>query len=977
MVIRLSIQELYLNKHDKYVKIYGKNTVILMLVGSFYELYSTPDRGPDLKVLSKVLDCTLTRKNKHITEVNIKNPNLLGFPDHQLHEYIIKLNDKNYTVIVVDQVTEPPNPKRKVVAKYTPGTYIENSDTMTSNNIISLYIRNVKQNTGYHLCCVGMSCVDVSIGKLMTNEVYSTNVDKNLAMDATSSFIFNNNPREIHIYNDIQKTNGLTEKYIIDYLNISKNNYKYFDNVNPNYKKNSYINTFFSKIYTNIGMLSPVEHLNLERMPYSQVSIICLLNYVYSINPKIIKHLPIPEIVSENKYLKLTSDAIYQLDITNDKEISIMDIVNNTKTAMGYRYLKTMITQPLIDSDIIQLYYDCVDDIINNNKTSTLSKMLENINDIEKIYRKLLVGILSPKEFCKIWSTIKCIPDILNEVSNMSNVSKFNNIDNVNNILKYLEKTFDYDKMFDYKKLNEIDGSFLNKGIDGKIDKLADNVSIADQFIVLIKNKLEKLIPNKSKLAKNVIQIVENKKGNHYFKMTKNRADLLKKNLTSAIKINDSIEISLESFKFKNSPSGKHTTLEVDEIDQYSKNIDEYKNQLHILMKDKFIESCEYIQKEYGNTIQNIIDFISKLDYFNSNSIAANNNNYVKPILCKSNNSFIRAKQLRHPLVERINEDVEYIPNDIFLGQDTENNDDVVDGMLIYGLNSSGKSVCMKSVGTAVIMAQAGMYVPSTNFRYCPYDSLFTRITGEDDIRRGLSSFSLEMTELDSIINRPNKKTLIIGDEVCKGTEHISGNSLVAATIIMLAEIQSSFIFTTHLHEIINLDEIKALDNVKAYHLSVEDKDGCLIFDRKLKEGSGESNYGITVAKHIIKNEKFIKLAESIKNKLLNTPDKLISDNKSKYNKNLYFHECGICKEIFEGVKNHVSNFDTHHINFQKDCKNGFVKSKPHMKMNSRANLIVLCKSCHHKVHKNEINIYGYVVTTKGKIVKFNKIDNQ
>ena len=287
--------------------------------------------------------------------------------------------------------------------------------------------------------------------------------------------------------------------------------------------------------------------------------------------------------------------------------------------------------------------------------------------------------------------------------------------------------------------------------------------------------------------------------------------------------------------------------------------------------------------------------------------------------------------------------------------------------ILVYGLNSAGKSTLMKSIGLSVIMAQAGMYVPAKSFIYRPYKAIFARITGNDNLFKGYSSFVLEMNELRSILKRAEPGTLVIGDEVCRGTEHISGNSIVAATIIKLAKSGCHFIFATHLHEIAEMNRITNLLNVKPYHLTVEQSGDELIFDRKLKSGSGEKIYGITVARSVIQDNEFIRLAQEIKNELLMRPNELLPDVTSHYNRDLYTDTCQSCGVFLVNINDKRVYLDTHHINHQKDCVDGFVSDMPHMRMNSKYNLVVLCKKCHLLVHQGQINISKYLDTSNGR----------
>jgi DNA mismatch repair protein MutS len=216
----------------------------------------------------------------------------------------------------------------------------------------------------------------------------------------------------------------------------------------------------------------------------------------------------------------------------------------------------------------------------------------------------------------------------------------------------------------------------------------------------------------------------------------------------------------------------------------------------------------------------------------------------------------------------------------------------------------------------------------------------------------------------------------VIGDEVCRGTEQISANAIVATTVIHLSKCGANFIFATHLHDVANMERIKVLSNVKVFHLTVEyDKiKDTLVFDRKLKSGPGEPIYGITVAKYIINDSEFIKMAQEIKNEILDVPNKILNSKQSKYNAKVFVHECAVCKKTSNGDEINTGMFDTHHIEHQENCKDGFSIDKPHLPMNNESNLVVLCKECHYKVHHDELQIFGYTDTINGPVLKFTNV---
>jgi DNA mismatch repair protein MutS len=321
--------------------------------------------------------------------------------------------------------------------------------------------------------------------------------------------------------------------------------------------------------------------------------------------------------------------------------------------------------------------------------------------------------------------------------------------------------------------------------------------------------------------------------------------------------------------------------------------------------------------------------------------------------------SYIRATSLRHPIIERISQDIQYVSNDIELGIPTKQ-----DGILLYGLNSSGKSSLMKSIGIAIVMAQSGMFVPCDAMEFWPYDYIFTRILSSDDIFKGQSTFTKEMLELRGILKRSNRNSLVLGDELCSGTESVSALSIVSAGIYTLAQRECSFVFATHLHDLISIPEVKSLDNVNVFHLAVEYdiQTKRLVYDRKLKEGNGSTLYGLEVCKSLDLDNEFLALANKVRHKLLDTHENILAStsNKNKYNKQVYVDNCQVC-----GQKAH----EIHHISQQKYAdEHGYINS---FHKNDKFNLVCLCEECHDKVHHGGLTINGYKHTSEGVTLDF------
>jgi DNA mismatch repair protein MutS len=1009
----------YINSHKEYVKKYGEKTIVLMQVGSFFEMYMTNEGGPNLREISQLLNIVCTKKDKSILEVSIRNPYMLGFPLVASDKFITLLIQNGYTIALIEQVTPPPEPKRKCTNIYSPSTFISPTPNVETNYAVCLYFeyesQKLKKTSSISsLLCIGLSAIDVTTGKVIVEEALSTVLDTELALDLALRFIINHSPREIFlIHNGSGKMDLNT---ICEYLQLDMKicKIKKYDN---KYNKLSYQEELLSNIYKNSkSTVSLIEILDIEHKYYGRSAFVMLLDYLHEYSPKIVSALGMPSTTETSNNLLLGNNAAYQLSVLSHddsmymigtKYKSLYDVVCNASTPMGKRYIKYILSNPLKNPKDINNILSHVEYLISNDKYKSFIDKLSTICDIEKLKRKCNLGILQPYEFAdfiETFDTIESLQVVLKDTP-LSNL--IFNKDNLNQLVSFNKYSKKYFNVNELKKnlLRDIKTNFFNKNVSSEIDNLVAKFDIEYDTLNKVKNYFD-IILNKIKTSKltkktqkstpidtNLISISNTKTEGYYLQMSSLRLKsievYLKKHSNngsedevSSSDDDESVEsttsenicnnINLNNFEIK-------TLKTVTKL--FLKKNNKVEDQDIASIQEELIKVVEKVyQVELKNMIDNyekmfdkVISFITYLDYIVSNAITANKFAYTKPKIVdsKSKESYLKAKNMRHPIVERLI-DYEYVPHSIELGNDLK-------GMLIYGLNSSGKSVLMKAVGLSVIMAQCGMYVPAKSFELAPYSSIYTRITGNDNLFKGLSSFTLEMVELNAIIKRADKSSLVIGDEVCRGTEHISGNAIVASTIVSLSDSGSTFIFATHLHELIHLECIKSLESVKAYHLSVDfdPKTDSLIYDRQLKEGSGDKVYGILVAKYIIQNKNFIDLTLKIKNELTNTFDTMISGKKSRYNSEVYVYKCQLCEK--NTIKGDVLPLETHHINFQKDCtegKNSKVnkENKDHILKNSSANLIVICDDCHNKIHDGEINIKGTVMTSKGKkIIKINK----
>ncbi|MDY0265739.1 MAG: DNA mismatch repair protein, partial [Sulfurospirillum cavolei] len=457
----------------------------------------------------------------------------------------------------------------------------------------------------------------------------------------------------------------------------------------------------------------------------------------------------------------------------------------------------------------------------------------------------------------------------------------------------------------------------------------------------------------------------------HYISISKNRFALIEDKLMQSFITIGEQHYFFKDFTFRRLKNSVKISASL--IEEISHEITLNNVQMIALVKQRYDEILEKIETHYALSLEHLISFVGTLDVALSNAKCAVLYNYVRPevLPMQEKNRFIEVVGLRHPLIESREENGIYIPNDLFLGSITPSimhdhvtieacSSDAVQGILLYGINSSGKSSLMKSLGIAVIMAQSGFFVPCASMRFNVFDKIFTRIMSHDNLYKGLSTFTVEMLELKNIFNRATPYSLVLGDEISHGTETESALAIVASSIQKMHVLGSAFVFATHLHQLTRLTIIGALKNVIALHLGVsyDEEHDTLLYNRKLEIGSGSSLYGLEFAKSLHMDADFIKTAYEIRNRLANElgeVELLKQKKRSKYNKNLYLAKCALCDEYVEEV---------HHIKAQESAdEHGNIE---HFHQNHRYNLIPLCAKHHKMVHEGKIIIEGFVMSSEG-----------
>lgn len=913
----------YINYLDEYKIKYGEKTIILMQVGSFFELYSIDSNSRYLYNIADICNIQISRKNKSIIDISRNNPLMCGFPLYVVNKYIQLILQNNYTIVLIEQITEPPEPKRKITEILSPSTNI-NINYKKSNYIMVLYYEEID-----NILIVGISGVDLTTGRSFIYENASSKKDPEYTLDETYRIITTYNPTEILIISD--KLDEERKKSILNMININNilihkkwENYEF----NSYIKKIEYQNKILDKSFNNKTMLSIIEYLNLEKYSLGLISFCSLLQFAYEHNNEIIKELKIPELLNNNNNLSIEYNSALQLNLitNNSNEKPLLEILNRCNTAFGSRIFKERLLNPINNKLELISRYNNIEKYLKNNSYRDINKYLANISDLERIKRKIILKKINPNEWCNFSHSLENALEVfkLTEndiIKNVENIIINYNILNIDECSKY--------------NTTDIKTNIFNKGVYIDLDDLNNQYENAYNDIIKIITKI-------NNIGDTLCRIDYNDNEGYYITITKKRYE-------TALKLNKTY---MEQFEKKLLTTNNSYKLTCKEIKTSSNIIRNIQYDINSIVINKYNNFLHDFNNKCNNDIDIVIKYLIDIDINCCNAKNAYEYRYYKPnIDLDSNNSYINAENVRHPIIENIITDIEYIGNDINLNQN---------GILLYGINASGKSSFMKAIGLNIIMAQSGMYVPATNFIYSPYNHIMTRICGNDNIYKGMSSFIVEMTELRNIIQRADNNSLIIGDEICSGTEAISGISIVSSSINELIEKKASFIFTSHLHELTSISLLKNRDELKIYHMHISiTDDNKIIYERKIKEGQGSNIYGIEVCKSLDMPLNFMLNAEKIKKELLGINDKLLEIKTSNYNSSLFMDICKIC--------NKNKSIDTHHINYQSLSDNDGYFDNFHK--NTKHNLVNICKECHEKEHSGIINIEGYKQTNEGIIL--------
>lgn len=769
----------YMEIKDKY-----EDCIIFFRLGDFYEMFFD-----DAILASRVLELTLTGKQAGLEE---RVP-MCGIPHHAYAAYVDELIEKGYKVAICEQLEDPKLTKgmvkRDVIQVVTKGTRIdENIDSKSNNYIANIYSFDY---------CYGISFADISTGEVyaMLVEGEKEKVIKEIAKHGFKEVIVNDN----------------TDREIIEIL---RSNYNILVTITKEESEDKNYEYIYKDI-EDIRFVSTLKHL---------------LYYILDTKKGDLHHLQKCRIIKNSEYLEFDNNTKRNLELTEtlrnrERQYSLLWLLDKNKTAMGSRYLKYNIENPLTNKKAIERRYNMVEKLSTEFiLRDDLTKELSNVYDLERLAGRVSYGNLNAKDLLQLKNSLKSFPRI-KEILEQLNFDK--KLETLDELYELLDKTILEDAPF---TLHE--GHLIKEGYNEELDELKRVSSGSKDFILELEQKERERTGIKN------LKVGFNKVFGYYIEVSKGQKHLIK-----------------DEFGYDRKQTLANCERYTTPLLKEKENIILGAEEKIINLEYKIFMDIREVVKRYIGKLQKASKIISEIDMLQAFSIVSDQYKYVRPTL--TDEKKIKMIDCRHPVVEQVMKD-KYIPNDIIMDKTT-------DILLITGPNMAGKSTYMRQCAITVIMAQMGCFVPCKSCTMPIFDKIFTRIGASDDLVSGESTFMVEMKEANTAISDATENSLILFDELGRGTATYDGMSLAQAILEYIHDkIKAKTMFSTHYHELTSLE--KDLKHLKNVHVSAIEKEGQITFLHKVKNGAVDKSYGIHVASLAHLPESLIKRADEILN---------------------------------------------------------------------------------------------------------------
>lgn len=768
-----------------------RDCILFFRLGDFYEMFFE-----DAKLASRELELTLTGKSCGMEE---RAP-MCGVPFHSADTYIARLVEKGYKVAICEQTEDPSSAKgivkREVIRTVTPGTVLSSAMLKENENnyIASIYGDSTS---------IGLSYCDISTGEIFLTTLKGANKKENLINELVKT-----DPREILLDKDMYTAidaEGL-KPILTVYFNILDEAY---------YKREQARDTILRQF-----KVSALLGLGIEEDSAGEMALSSLLMYLHETQKSSLGHIARLITYSMEQHMSLDKSTIKNLELTEtlfEKKIkgSLLSVLDKTRTAMGSRKLKQWLKEPLNEVQMINRRLDAVeallDDIIKRNN---IREQLKLVYDFERLTGRIACGTAGGRDLIALRNSCSALPDIKAELSSFeaSLLSDINRqMDTLDNVYDLIQKAIVDDPPMTIKE-----GGLIKDGYSADLDELKNSIKDAQSWIAGLE------LAERERTGIKNLKVGYNKVFGYYLEVTRSYYDMIPDNY-----IRKQTLANCERF----------ITPELKETERLVLNAEAKINQMEYQL---FLDIRQQLQG-FTSIIQETSRAIAQLDVLTAFAEVSEKNNYTKPTIDEGD--IISIQKGRHPVIEQSIRDGIFVSNDTYLDRSRHSL------LLITGPNMSGKSTYMRQTALIVLMAQAGCFVPCEKALIGICDRIFTRIGASDNLAQGQSTFFVEMSELSYILNTATSKSLVILDEIGRGTSTYDGLSIAwaAAEYLCSPHRMIRTLFATHYHEMTQLEE--SLEGVSNLNVDVAEENGNVVFLHRIVEGSASRSYGIHVAK--------------------------------------------------------------------------------------------------------------------------------
>ena len=957
-------EQLYYNLYSEYVAKYGEKTAILLQVGKFFEMYDSVDKVTgksiaNVQVLSEICGCaTENRESRDPTKHRL----MWGFPEVAFLKFTKMLVAAGYHCIkyIQDKDATGAVVGRRLEEIVSPGTFYDGTRTLRGEEqcMLGMYIEPWLDGKQVHWS-IATTAFDISTGLSVSTETDAILIDGKPVLDFLQPFWSLYPPAEAALFWCSEIIPAPSKANIAALFSTAPPVHIY--NLKPTEESTVAADrirlAFFAEVFKTKSALSVCDILDIHKTPYVRRSLYHLLRFLQDHNPSFLTGLRSHRLWSPEDSLHLGNAALEQLGMVPHRQEnpheSLLYWLQRAQTAMGRRAMRERCLKPSTDIEYLNSAQERIAGLRNIAVRTPIQTELRGALDLERIFRRFQLGTGTTREVLQLLKTYGKVDALIERTK-----GTMFEVEDIADHVKGFLALWDIDRL--EKNEKQVSDSVAvgsthpwKRGIWSELDRLEDAWSTLETEMRTMKLEWESILEEPDAIEWRLADDAP-----FTLTTTARRAA----SLSTISKRRSAVEIT----SIKHGSSTK-VTLDCAILRRLNTDGIRIRAEWNTAVKEQWDTFWQKWVDVEADTFHAVVEFVGELDADAAIASVAEDYGYVRPTYKESSVDAVAGLHvigLRHPIIERISE-IPYISHNLSFGSfaatapaSTET-DDIAKtpcGLLLYGVNAAGKSSLGKALGLAVLMAQCGLPVPATEMTLIPYTGLFTRILGNDNLWAGMSSFVVEMTEFRSILRNSGPRTLVIGDELCAGTETASATSIVAAGIQTLIGRKTHFFFATHLHELAEIPDIAASGCVRNYHLTVHSDitKNVLVYDRKLKLGCGSPMYGLEVCRGLDMDETFLESAFRYRSRYFSEDGRA---RVSSYNPSVVVSACSVC-----GSR---EDLETHHIIPQAAATNNFISPGKHK--NTKENLTVLCDSCHEKHHRGMLEIQGWVGTSAGK----------